>query len=85
MILNSTLRKCWFKTTLEMARNASVSSIDLQDIDIMSDSLSLLGEDPASFHDDGLVKYGDLVLNIAPKASHFYTLPNMRAAQSTHY
>ena len=51
----------------------------------MSDSLSLLGEDPASFHDDGLVKYGDLVLNIAPKASHFYTLLNMRAAQSTHY
>ena len=63
----------------------TASTIEYEDIDIMSDSLSLLGEDPASFHDDGLVKYGDLVLNIAPKASHFYTLPNMRAAQSTHY
>ncbi|KAI5122633.1 hypothetical protein M0805_008719 [Coniferiporia weirii] len=46
----------------------SLSSINVEDIDIMSDSLSLLGEDVSGLQDDGLVKYGELVLNIAPKA-----------------
>lgn len=46
----------------------SISSLDLQDIDILSDSLSLMGEDyAASTHDDGTVRYGEIVLNIAPK------------------
>lgn len=46
----------------------SVFSLDLQDVDILSDSLSLMG-DHSSVQDDGLVRYGDLVLNIAAKAS----------------
>ena len=52
-----------------MARNASVSSIDLQDIDIMSDSLSFLGEDVSELEGDGEVRYGELILKIPPKAS----------------
>ncbi|KAL5522534.1 hypothetical protein ACEPAG_8550 [Sanghuangporus baumii] len=47
----------------------SISSLDLQDIDIMSDSLSLMGEAVDSMNDDGTVRYGDIVLNIAAKVS----------------
>ena len=34
----------------------SVSSIDLQGIDVLSDSLSFFGDDYASMYDDGIVK-----------------------------
>ena len=47
----------------------SISRLEYQDIDILSDSLSLLGEDVDSLNDDGTVRYGDIVLNIAAKAS----------------
>ena len=47
----------------------SISSLELQDIDILSDSLSLMGEDVDSMNDDGTVRYGDIILNIAAKVS----------------
>ena len=53
----------------------SISSLELQDIDILSDSLSFFGEDYASqLQDDGLVRYGDVVLNIPAKASIYSML-----------
>lgn len=45
---------------------------DYEDIDFMSDSLSFLGDDMLERVNDGEVRYGELVLRIAPKASsHF--------------
>ena len=47
----------------------SASTIEYEDIDIMSDSLSFLGEDVSELEGDGEVRYGELILRIPPKAS----------------
>ena len=42
---------------------------NLDEIDFMSDSLSMFGDVNGANRDDGVVRYGPLVLNIPPKAS----------------
>ena len=52
----------------------------LDDIDFMSDSLSMFGDDAlngGSTRDDGLVRYGHLVLNVPPKASKLLGTSNL--------
>lgn len=49
----------------------AMSSSESEDVDIMSDSLGLLDEDLSKLLlEDNEVKYGELVLRIAPKVSH---------------
>lgn len=52
-----------------------MSQSNLDEIDFMSDSLSMFGDVNNTARDDGIVRYGSLVLNIPPKASK---LPHTR-------
>lgn len=51
-----------------------MSQSNLDEIDFMSDSLSMFGDVNNTARDDGIVRYGSLVLNIPPKASKPPTL-----------